>query len=130
MTHHCILPQQFVRFMWLSAGACPVFVAATEHKIQVHIQTQTVLISCLVSSVYARIVASFPGRSRLQFLIAYCTVCDQKLEAGTAWERGYPYCAPITSGSVPFLSIPGFPASQSMPALTAYMNNVLQALQS
>ena len=29
------------------------------------------------------IVASFPGRSRLQFLI------DQKLEAGTAWERGY-----------------------------------------
>ena len=37
-------------------------------------------------------IASFPGRSRLQFLIAYCMflhpVCDQKLEAGTAWERG------------------------------------------
>ena len=27
-------------------------------------------------------LASFPGRSRLH------TVCDQKLEAGTAWERG------------------------------------------
>ena len=30
-------------------------------------------------------IASFPGRSRLQFLH---TASDQKLEAGTAWERG------------------------------------------
>jgi len=31
-------------------------------------------------------LASFPGRSHLQYLIAYSM---QILEVGTAWERGY-----------------------------------------
>jgi len=38
------------------------------------------------------ILASFPGRSHLQYLIALQylhTVSDQILEVGTAWERGY-----------------------------------------
>ena len=39
----------------------------------------------------ARLVslASFPSRSRLQFLIVFAYCKHQKLEAGTAWERGY-----------------------------------------
>ena len=58
----CILPQQFIRFTWLSPGACPVFVAATERKIRVRTLRQTVsltlltLISGYVSSVHVRIV--------------------------------------------------------------------------
>ena len=64
MTHYepiadCILPQQFIRFTWLSPGACPVFVAATEREIRVRTLRQTVsltLISGYVSSVHVRIV--------------------------------------------------------------------------
>jgi len=39
---------------------------------------------------YSYVLASFPGRSYLQYLIAYSmhTVSDQILEVETAWERG------------------------------------------
>ena len=35
----------FIRFTWLSAGACPVFVAATEREIRVRTLRQTVPIN-------------------------------------------------------------------------------------
>ena len=37
-------------------------------------------------------IASFPGLSRLQFIKFLHAASNQKLEAGTAWERGWAYC--------------------------------------
>ena len=79
ITEPITLPQQFIRFTWLSAGACPVFVAATEREIRVRTLRQAVLIN-----------ANFWPRVQ----------CPR------------PYCASITSGSVPFRSVPGFIASR------------------
>ena len=63
-------------------------------KLRAHASTKL----CGCGRSLPRNLASFPGRSHLQFLIAYLyanrnpppflhTVCDQKLEAGTVWER-------------------------------------------
>ena len=65
------------------------------------------------------LVASFPGLLTVQFLIA-CSICNQKLDGGKAWEQGakilvsFPHLSYLGSNS--FLS-PSFSSKDRVTAL-------------